>query len=56
MIEQPNMQDGLTPKSLIWRRNCPYLYSMLYVSELDWPSLTVDWVSAYEANNIQQDE
>lgn len=29
---------------------------MLYVTELDWPSLTVDWVSAYEATNIQQDE
>ena len=48
--------DGPTPKQLIWRRNCPYLYSMLYVAELDWPSLTVDWVSAYEASNIQQDE
>ena len=42
--------DHLT-KEIIWRRNAPYLYQLLYVSELDWPSLTIDWVSAYKSTN-----
>ncbi len=29
---------------MIWRRNCPHFYQLLYSTELDWPSLTVDWI------------
>lgn len=31
------------------------MYSLLYVSELDWPSLTVDWVSAYQSSTFSED-
>ena len=57
--EEPAQEsnDSGLPKELVWRRNSPYLYQLLYVSELDWPSLTVDWNSTYklDKNNICDD-
>lgn len=29
---------------MVWKRNSPYLYQILYTSALDWPSLTVEWL------------
>lgn len=30
-------------KELIWRRNTPYFYQTLYTTEVEWPSLAVEW-------------
>lgn len=48
-------QANTPSQELIWRRNCPYLYQLLYVHELDWPSLTIDWISAYKEDNFSED-
>lgn len=28
----------------IWKKNSPYIYDILITHNLDWPSLTVDWL------------
>lgn len=38
------------PKEVIWRRNAPYFYQVLYTTELEWPSLTVEWKPDSELN------
>lgn len=39
-ISEPH-QPLASNKDLTWRRNSPYLYQLLYITELDWPSLTI---------------
>ncbi len=39
------------PKEIIWRRNAPYFYQVLYTQENDWPSLTLDWQPDPELNS-----
>jgi hypothetical protein len=55
IVEKAIPENEPTPKELIWRRNCPYLYSLLYVTELNWPSLTVDWISAHQSTQFADD-
>lgn len=56
MIEKMDSENSPPlPKEIIWRRNCPYLYSLLYVTELSWPSLTVDWISAHQSTLFAED-
>ena len=33
---------------MVWKRNSPYLYQILYTSMLEWPSLTVEWLPDVE--------
>jgi histone-binding protein RBBP4 len=28
----------------IWKKNVPFLYDLVITHELDWPSLTVQWL------------
>jgi hypothetical protein len=27
----------------VWKKNTPYLYDLIIIKALEWPSLTVDW-------------
>jgi len=29
----------------IWKKNAPFLYDMVMTHALEWPSLTVQWIS-----------
>ncbi len=47
---QQEYDDINYPKEIIWRRNAPYFYQVLYTNELEWPSLTVEWRPDPELN------
>ncbi len=49
--EDNDNKDELSPydneQYRIWKKNCPYLYDVIISHELEWPSLTVQWMESY---------
>lgn len=42
-IEKVTTLNSNIARELIWRRNAPYFYQLLYCNALEWPSLAVEW-------------
>jgi hypothetical protein len=41
--EDYNLDKIINEEFKIWKKNTPYLYDLLIIKALEWPSLTVDW-------------
>ena len=35
----------------VWKYNSHYLYDTLFISAVEWPSLTLSWLPDYEVND-----
>lgn len=43
--EDQEMESELEENYRIWKKNSPFLYDMIVTNLLEWPSLTVEWLS-----------
>ena len=52
-IEKENEKCiAMIEKFIMWKRNAPYLYDIMYSHSLLWPSLTVDWLPVKSYNDF----
>lgn len=41
--EDYNLDKIINEEFKVWKKNTPYLYDLIIIKALEWPSLTVDW-------------
>ena len=36
--------EGCKEEYIVWKKNSPYLYDLVLTHDMDWPSITVQWL------------
>jgi hypothetical protein len=50
-INEETENNIINEEYKIWKKNCPFLYDLVVTHELEWPSLTVQWLPQKDVNH-----
>jgi histone-binding protein RBBP4 len=46
MEGEQTLEQIITREYRLWKRNAPFMYDLMITKAMEWPSLSVDWISS----------